>query len=268
MSQQTAAPASSTTGSRRSSGSKVLRFVVTLMIVLALLGMGWLWIVTFGAVVGEEFSPQRFQRRTFTYYQIPLLGIQIRPIVREAYRGNVEKFLVNNKYVQVTASAEKARWDLLHDSYHRPQGPECDAAILSQYLDATLAQGGWFWEKWTKDHPKQAKVFWPAVAELAREQMYIFLPELIEVARQQDEAANFNQLLGRSLADSYCVLARAQQQEEHHQRAIELYGRALKHDAEHVDALRGRAESLRSVGENEKAAGDLAEANRIEKEGN
>jgi hypothetical protein len=267
MSQQAAAPASST-GSGRSSGSTLLRVVVTLMIVLALLGMGWLWIVTFGVVKGEEFSPQRFQRRTFTYYQIPLLGIQIRPVVRETYRGGVEKFLIKKKYVQVTASADKARWDLLHDSYHQPQGPECDASILSQYLDKSLAPGGWFWEKWTKDHPKQAKVFWSAVTELAREKMYIFLPDLIEVARQHEEAANFNQLLGRSLADSYCVLARAQQQEEHHQRAIELYGRALKHDAEHVDALRGRAESLRSRGQNEKAAADLAEANRIERENN
>jgi len=268
MSQQSGAPASSTTGSGRSSGSTVLRVVVPLMIVLGLLGMGWFWIVTFGAVSGEEFSPQRFERRTFTYYQVPLLGIQIRPIVREAYRGGVEKYLIKKKYVQVTTSAEKARWDLVHDSYHDPQGPECDAAILSQYLDAMLDQGGWFWEKWTKDHPQQAKLFWPAVAELAREKMYIFLPELFEVVRQHDEAGNFNQLLGRSLADSYCVLARAQQQEEHHQRAIELYGRALKHDPQHVDALRGRAESLRSAGQNEKAAADLAEANRIEKEGN
>lgn len=266
MSQPAAASASTSADSRRSSGSIVLRILAPILVGGVLLAMAWLWVVTFGGVAGEEFSPERFQRRQFTYYQIPGLGIQIRPVVRKAYRSNLEQFLVNKKYVQVTATEKKARWDLLHDTYHQPHGPDCDAGILSQYLDMTLESGGSFWEKWTSDHPRQAKVFWPAVAELARREMYIFLPELIEVARKHADSARFNRLVGGSLADSYAVLARAEQQSENHQRAIKLYGRALKHDAQHVDSLRGRAESLRSVGENEKAAADLAEANRIEKE--
>ena len=35
--------------------------------------------LTFGRIQGEEFSPDVFRRREFSYYEIPLLGWQVWP---------------------------------------------------------------------------------------------------------------------------------------------------------------------------------------------
>jgi len=40
-------------------------------------------VALFGMVVGEEFSPDKFARRSFIYYEIPLLGIQVSPVYRD-----------------------------------------------------------------------------------------------------------------------------------------------------------------------------------------
>ncbi|MEQ8786452.1 MAG: tetratricopeptide repeat protein [Pirellulaceae bacterium] len=262
----TAARSTPSGGSSTGSISPWIRVLIFVVGGLGLMVIIWLWIITFGSVGGEEFSPERFQRRSFTFYQIPGLGVQISPVVRETSRNGFEKFLISNKYVSVTASEGKARWDLVRDSQHHPEAADCDAAILCEYLDTTTDKGGWKWQKWSEDNAKKAKLLWPIVAEFARAEMYIYIPDLLSAVERSEQQGGFTALLNQTAADSYCRLAQVEQGFDRHQKAVELFGVALRHDPEHVASLRGRAQSRRALGENEKAAADLAEANRIERE--
>lgn len=265
MSQQQVTTTAASSAAQRPAG---MSWLIRCLIVLAVGGGGaimlFLWVAIFGAVVGVEFSPERFERRTFVYYQVPGLGIQVRPIVRESKRNGLEQFLLNKNYVQETASADKARWDLVHDNQHRADAAACDAGILCGYLDTYGPKGGFLWKNWSDDHRDQAKLLWPAVAELARAEMYVLIPDLFDVVGKTEKAAEFKALLRETLADSYCRMARVEQRRGRHERAVELFTSALKHDGAHVDSLRGRAESLRKLGQNDKAAADLAEAKELD----
>src|SRR6188508_2076794 len=55
--------------------------------------------VTFGAVHGTEFCPQTFQRRTYSLYELPLIGIQVTGIRREDVSQAAELFIASQKYI-------------------------------------------------------------------------------------------------------------------------------------------------------------------------
>src|SRR3954470_10601735 len=55
--------------------------------------------VTFGGVHGIEFCPQTFERRSYSYYELPLLHIQMTGERHEALTGWTEKCVTSNKFV-------------------------------------------------------------------------------------------------------------------------------------------------------------------------
>jgi tetratricopeptide (TPR) repeat protein len=240
------------------------------LVTLAIVGGGGIllvgWVFTFGLVAGQEFSPELFERRTFFYHQIPILGIQVRPVVRDRSRTILEQFLVKQKYVPVTAKVEQARWDLVFDNYHADGSSECDASILCEYLDTYTADGDFLWEKWSRDHTEQAKLLWPAVAELAQAELYVVIPEVFEVVDRTNKTAEFKTLLKSTVADGYCRFAQVELQRGEYKRAMELFNKALNHQPQSAAAFRGRADVYRALGENEKAAAESAEADKFEKQ--
>ena len=52
--------------------------------------------LTFGRIQGEEFSPDVFRRREFSYYEIPLLGLQVWPITHTESTGPLENYLATS----------------------------------------------------------------------------------------------------------------------------------------------------------------------------
>ena len=225
----------------------------------------WVFTVIFGRVTGEEFSPQLFQRRTFIYFEIPLLRVQVWPIRRESSTGAFERFLTRKGYIKVN-STKKPRWDLVFDSEHDPTSALCDAAILCKYFDTVDADQEFIWKNWTAKHPELAKRLWPAVAEVAQARCYIFIPDLIDVARRADDEkkVEFQQVLDTTLAAKFREAAKSEQHFERHARAVALFTLALSHDGDDLESLRGRAASFAAQGKPEKAAVDLAAARQLE----
>src|SRR5262245_30912417 len=76
--------------------ARILAIALCILGVLVLIG-GVTGI--FGMVTGVEFSPNAFERRSFYYYEVPILGIQIWPVVRTDTTGALEKHLATNKLV-------------------------------------------------------------------------------------------------------------------------------------------------------------------------
>jgi tetratricopeptide (TPR) repeat protein len=236
---------------------------------LVTIGVVLLTIAQYGLVTGEEFSAENFTRRQFTYYEIPMVGLQVWPIDRTDKTNDLERFLLNEKLIEeVKTSDARRRWDLILATHGSPDGTqlvfsEGQARILSSYLDAVDADKKNVWMEWSKQHQELAKVVWPVVAKLARQELYVFIPDLLLAARGAADAAAFKQRMDLMLAEKYFDLAKTQQQLGRHELAVELFSECITLAPQLADAFAGRARSLAELGEKDRASADLAQAAQI-----
>src|SRR5687767_1593084 len=77
----------------------------TLLGILGTLAVGTFVTVWFGAVHGVEFNPYTFARRSYSFYEVPVVRWQVRGIRREEVTSAVTNFLEQNKYVTATKQA-------------------------------------------------------------------------------------------------------------------------------------------------------------------
>jgi hypothetical protein len=211
----------------------------------ALLGIGFAVLVAtlaFGARGGEEFSPTSFSRRSFYYYEIPLLRIQVTPVIRDDDTNALETLLQTKNYV-TSKPPGTPRWDLVLASHAGTAAFHGDASILCNYLDATDDDGSLYWKVWTEKHPKLAAVFWPLVARVARQQLYLLEPELFELGAGEADPQRLAHRLAYSLAHQYRRLAEMHQALGDHPTALELLNEALVHAPQDRELLKLRAAS-------------------------
>lgn len=191
-----------------------LRIGVWLLVaalVLVICGFG---LAIYGQVRGEEFSPQRFTMRKFSYVQIPLLRIQVWPVRVTRITGQHDKLAshirrttrVNGLMNRVRSTP--GRWDIvsMHEIGSTPY--RGDASILVNYLKQPGAQGMESWLDWSIAHPKLAGVLWGVVANLANEDLYPIIPEVLEAARRLD-AATFEKQLRQTVSTECQAFAKA-----------------------------------------------------------
>ena len=208
--------------------------------------------LTFGRIQGEEFSPDVFRRREFSYYEIPLLGLQVWPITHTESTGPLENYLHDKQLISLPASLPEPRWDLV--SATRGWGgtrsimAHSEAKILCYYLDAQDADGKHVWHRWSEEHPLQAQILWPAVTAVAKQQLYLFTPDLLWLAAAEPDADRLKQRTAELLCEKYCLLAQSHQQLGRHETAVELYTEALTHVPGRAAALIGRMRSLEALG--------------------
>jgi hypothetical protein len=202
----------------------------------------------FGLNTGEEFSPNTFSRRTFYYYEIPLLGIQVTPIVRDDQTNRFERYLRQKGLVKAGNQGE-TRWDLVQAARSGKTTFHGDADILCSYLDAVDAEGDRYWQTWSEQNPKLAGILWPLVARMAERQLYIFVPELIDLASSVSQPDELQKKLNDSLAKQYWRLAKIQQEQGDHETAVELLTRSLDYVPGDRAVLECRKRSLQALEE-------------------
>ena len=244
----------STTGSRLIVGILALIFVGLILFVC---------IVQFGSVTGVEFSPDTFKRRSFFYYEIPLLGLQISPIRRTNQTGDLESHLITKSLINANINA-KPVWDVASLSRGGLLSRKGDAGILCTYLDIKDDEYHLVWLKWSKDNVELAKTFWPEVARLARNQSYFLVPELFHLAEQMQDAKELRSAIYHTLARRYRELGQAQQQLGKHDVAVGLLTEALSYTPDDPATLRSRAESYTALGEPEKASTDQTKIDELD----
>lgn len=169
-------------GTRRRISPRVL---VVVMSIIGFLVMLYFITLLFGSVRGEEFAPDTFSRREFSYYQLPVVHIQVTPVRRVVRPHELCQHLVKKAIISTTAS--ESRWDLVIARRGGRRLRDGDALILWRYLDAADAEGKVYWLKWTNDHPKLAKVLWPKVAQAARDELYTTVPQMFRLAWSLDD---------------------------------------------------------------------------------
>jgi hypothetical protein len=201
-------------------------------------------IALFGQVVGEEFSPDVFQRRTYIYFRIPLLGVQISPVWRWGSSGELEAYLTQHKFVP-PCPRRPPRWHVATAHFAGTSSLQGDAHILCKYLDARQEDGELIWLAWTKDNATSAKALWPAVAQLAQQNLYTFVPELMRLAGDECEPIQLQQRIDRALIDAYLLVGDIRSRMHDHRGALEYYDAALAIDPTDASAKAGRRRSMR-----------------------
>jgi hypothetical protein len=196
----------------------------------------------FGAVHGTEFSPQTFERRSYSFHELPLVGIQVTAIQHEDQSSVAETFLTNNKYVKAAPGGTQD-WHIVIGSRGTKMFRKGDAAILMQYLDSQDANDYHRWVKWSEDHPNLAKVLWPSVQRLAEDELYVFIPDLFDLAKVIDEPVKLKQALNRTVAAKLLFLARRLQEREEHAEAIKLLDEAATLDPANKELAKARETS-------------------------
>jgi hypothetical protein len=159
--------------------------VAILLVVASLLG-GALFTMLFGLVQGEEFSPNDFRRRRFYYYEIPLIGVQISPVVHEPVTNSLAAYLRRRRLIPTAPAGQ--RWDVVYRASISQSARHGSADNLCAYLDLPGENGKSRWLDWTRSHSDLAKELWPVVAKMARERIYFAIPQMMEKAERATSA--------------------------------------------------------------------------------
>jgi hypothetical protein len=197
--------------------------VVASTFLIALIGT-----LIFGHITGEEFAPDTLERRSYTYYELPIFRIQVSSVTRETSRGPLEQALVDKKYISI--SNPPKRWDLIRSFRHGTLWRQGDARILCQYLDAQDSAQANPWLGWTDSHPDLATILWPEVAKLAREDLYWVTPDLFELAASVTEPDAFRGDLNCVLARRYQELADIEMELKNVETAQRFQGESLRYE--------------------------------------
>jgi hypothetical protein len=163
-------------------------------------------------VHGTEFCPQTFERRTYSYYELPIVGIQITGEKHQDVTGDTEKAITANNWLATAsspnqASTTKKDWHVLVGSRGTRLRRPGDAGILMLYLDATQPGNDRRWLRWSDEHKELAKSLWPAVQRLALREMYLFVPDLFDLAKRIDDPALLQKALDQLVAQKMTLLA-------------------------------------------------------------
>lgn len=225
---------------------RVLVYAFTILFgALVLIGLLALWIVSFGIVAGEEFSPDLFARRSYYYVVVPIARIPLTDIYRTDEQSMLESHLLTQKLIQ-PVQRRPTRWQ----GTHVMQGGQVwqgEADMLVRYL----RDDGSSMDRrldWTRNYPKLAAIFWPAVAQAARDELYLLMPDLMELAIHTPETQKsppdlqaFQAQVAERLHRGYCSEADLLVKLDDVRAAERLYTVVLDADPDHRDALRGRA---------------------------
>jgi len=152
-----------------------------------------------GRVRGSEFAPSHFQTRQFSFWEVPLLHLQLTPIQRTASSLPTARYLRANQLVTSTPGPP-TEWHLVRLARGVTPSVSSDAQILVQHLQLQAdGSAPRFWEAWSRDHPQLAKAFWPRIQRLAERELYLLMPPLLQLARDAGRSNGDASPLGAAL---------------------------------------------------------------------
>ncbi len=138
---------------------------------------------------GEEFSPQLFQKREFTYRRLP--GTKIR-LGKTKLTPGISP--CGTDILTHLSLATKVEWHvstIQQASITQELGPK----ILIDHLTSVNADGVQVWDAWSFRNSAQAAVLWPIVQEAAIHELYTCVPDLLRNADSGLEIKKFKRNL-------------------------------------------------------------------------
>ena len=222
----TSVPPSAQSGKSSAKTNRVVKgWVTVIATVLICLVVGFV-IRTQGSVSGFEFAPSHFEQRTFSFYEIPLIHLQITPIRR---MGDTPQ---TAKYVRMTTlkNVPKGRattWHLVSISRGLTGQTVADADLLMQHLQLGDDQDP-YWKSWSKQHPNHSAILWPIIQQLAKRELYVLIPMVFQIAEANaDSSTQMQKTLDKRLAEEYVTLVKDMKEAKKDDIAAELLAEAL-----------------------------------------
>ena len=190
-----------------------------------------IWFGT-GFTMGEEFSPDDFSRRSFLYNRLPILNWTVIGKTYDDTTPALEQTLVLDGLITERKIQPKT-WHLFRDSgteFNQYKSHDCDARFLVGYLDLNGSDGTSFWTSWNESCPQSAKIFWPIVAEMARDELYLGLPPLMRFAMETkvDQPVLFGSQIANLAAKSYLDLGSLDFEQANLERAEHRLARSIE----------------------------------------
>jgi hypothetical protein len=201
----------------------------TLLGILATSGFVALITYWFGGVHGVELNPYSFARRSYSFYEVPIIRLQVRGIRREPVTCTAVDFLEQQKYVADSKKAPDV-WHIVVGTRGASPPTIGNAEILADYLDAINAETMHQWVAWSEKNPKLAPALWKAVSRLAQEEQYVYLPDLFDLATSANDPAQFQAALNKAVATRLFELGLQLQAEDDHAQAKKYLAEAAQLD--------------------------------------
>ncbi len=140
-------------------------------------------------IQGQEFSPQLFQKREFTYRRFP--GTKIR-LGKTKLTPGISPCSTN--ILSHLSLKDKVDWHVStvqQGSLTKELGPK----ILIDHLTSTNADGAQVWDAWSFKNSVHAAVLWPIVQQAAIFELYSCVPDLLRSADSELETRKFKKNL-------------------------------------------------------------------------
>ncbi|PQO31095.1 hypothetical protein C5Y96_12110 [Blastopirellula marina] len=166
----------------------MMRVFIIVVIVLVIVVIGGTILLGTSSHSGEQFSPDGFQRRRFSYYEA--LGMRLTATDYFNNTGNLELNLVKNKWITSTGRKPKDKDWVTVSMLTQGTFYQSDAAILIDYLEMSNATGAIDLDRWNQANPGYAAVMWPEIQKVAEGNMYILIPDILhhmlDLSRQKN----------------------------------------------------------------------------------
>ena len=196
----------------------VVATIVTLLVV-------FLVVRTQGYVSGREFSPTHFQQRDFSFYEIPLLHIQITPIKRSSATPATAIYVRQNGLITTPAGTPKY-WHIVSLSRGLTGTTPADAGLLMDQMELG-SSGDEYWRTWSKDHPQHAKILWPLIQKLSIRELYLLMPPLFELTQVEQTPQELQAKLDERLQRDYVQLVQDMRDADRNDLAETLLSEAI-----------------------------------------
>lgn len=200
------------------------RFWVVLLSLIGVSLILFLVIRIQGHVAGKEFSPGHFQQRSFDFFEIPLIHLQVTPINRSSATSSAANYIRQKNLISVPAG-QPNDWHLVTITRGISDPVPADAQLLTDQLAHETGDG--FWRKWSESHPQQAATLWPLVQKLAQRELYVLIPRLLELAHQSTASPDFEARLHAYLREEYAALVAEARRAERPELASDLLQEGL-----------------------------------------
>lgn len=159
----------------------------TLVAAIVLVLIGNIVYATYTMVAGTELNVTTWQVRRFSFRAGIYNGEQITG-VSHTTTTSIDSSIT--QYLSGGPADPGSRWDLVSIS-GRAGSRSAGAEVFLNYVESHSSSGDLVWEKWSKDHPSEAPVFWGAVRDLVHLEMYRFLPRVFTIAQGVSTSADF-----------------------------------------------------------------------------
>lgn len=183
---------------------------------------------------GKEFSPDDFTIRNFSYRYEPITGTVISGRVFSTDIFDSMPDLIGDKYIKPVYKKEKT-WHLTEDNgyYFNGASVDSDARFLVNFLSLRDDNSENKWTVWNSENPKSAKVLWPLIADMARDEMYLVVGDVLSFVLEADvsEPKEFQAELQQEIAKAYLKLGKIDFENNDLESAKARISKSIKYDS-------------------------------------